>query len=70
MVALMTPRRQFGIVSYWIVDPDPAKPQLTVFELSDGKYQQVARVAGDEALRAGRPFPVTVIPSALVRAGR
>jgi len=61
---------QFGVVSYWIVDPDPGRPELTVFELRDGKYQQVARVAGDEAFRAGRPFPVTVTPSALVRAGR
>jgi len=61
---------QFGIVSYWIVDPDPGRPELTVFELRDGKYQQAARVAGDEAFRAGRPFPVTVIPAALVRAGR
>jgi Uma2 family endonuclease len=58
---------QFGIVSYWIVDPDPAKPQLTVFELRDGRYQQVT---GEEAFRAGRPFPVTVTPSALVRGGR
>ena len=61
---------QFGIVSYWIVDPDPAKPQLTVFELRDGRYQQVAQLAGEEAFRTERPFPVTVTPSALVRGGR
>jgi Uma2 family endonuclease len=61
---------QFGIVSYWIVDPDPAKPQLTVFELRDGRYQQVAQAAGEEALRAVRPFAVTVTPSALVQARR
>jgi Uma2 family endonuclease len=61
---------KFGVVSYWIVDPDPGRPELTVFELRDGTYQQAARVAGDEAFRAGRPFPVTVTPSALVRAGR
>ena len=30
----------------------------------------VARVAGDEAFEAARPFPVTVIPSALVRTTR
>ena len=48
---------QFGIVSYWIVDPDPAKPQLTVFELRDGRYQQVAQVAGEETFRAWAAVP-------------
>jgi Uma2 family endonuclease len=58
---------RFGISSYWIVDPDPDKPELTVFELRDGRYTQVAQVAGDEAFEAALPFPVTVTPSALVR---
>lgn len=62
--------QEFRIVSYWIIDPDPAKPQLTVFELRDGRYRQVAQVAGEEAFQAVRPFPVTVTPSALVQAGR
>jgi Uma2 family endonuclease len=61
---------QFGIVSYWIVEPDRDKPELIVFELRDGRYQEVARVAGDEAFRAVLPFPVTVTPSELVRVGR
>jgi Uma2 family endonuclease len=60
---------QFGIVSYWIVEPDRDKPELIVFELRDGRYQEVARVAGDEAFQAELPFPVTVTPSALVRIG-
>lgn len=42
------------------------KPSLTVFELNDGCYQQVAQVSGDEAYRAERPFVVEVTPSALV----
>ena len=58
---------KFGIVSYWIVEPDAAKPELIVFELRGGRYQEVARVAGDEAFEAALPFPVTVTPSALVR---
>jgi hypothetical protein len=41
-----------------------------VFELHDGRYQQVARVVGDDAFEAAQPFPVTVIPSALVRITR
>lgn len=61
---------QFGVPSYWIVEPDRDKPELTVFELHDGKYEQIAQVAGDTAFEAARPFPVTVTPSALVRAGR
>jgi Uma2 family endonuclease len=61
---------QFGIVSYWIVEPDRNKPELIVFELREGRYQEVARVGGDEAFRAVLPFPVTVTPSALVRISR
>jgi Uma2 family endonuclease len=61
---------RFGIVSYWIVSPDADKPELTVFELRGGRYEEVARVAGEEAFEAALPFPVTVAPSALVRAGR
>lgn len=37
---------QFGIVSYWIVEPDRDKPELTAFQLRDGRYEQVAQVAG------------------------
>jgi Uma2 family endonuclease len=61
---------QFGIVSYWIVEPDLEHPELIVLELRDGKYQQAARVAGDETFEATLPFPVTVTPSQLVRVGR
>jgi Uma2 family endonuclease len=61
---------QFGIPAYWIVEPDRDKPELIAFELSDGRYKQVARVAGEEAFEAARPFPVTVTPSVLVRTTR
>ena len=61
---------QFGIVSYWIVEPDRDKPELIVFELRDGRYQEVARVAGDEAFQAALPFAVMVTPSELVRVAR
>jgi Uma2 family endonuclease len=59
----------FGIPSYWIVEPDRERPRLIVFELRDGKYEQVAEVTGDERFRAERPFPVTIRPAALVRTG-
>jgi len=58
---------QFGILSYWIVEPGPDKPELIVFELRDGAYEQVAQVTGDEAFEATLPFAVTVTPSQLVR---
>ena len=33
----------------------------------DGAYRQVAKVVGDAAFATALPFPVTVVPSALVR---
>ena len=49
------------------MDPARAKPSLTVFELADGAYREVACVAGDEAWTAAQPFPVRVVPAHLVR---
>ena len=57
---------QFGMPAFWVMDLRVTMPSLTVFELVDGRYQQTARVNGDEPRRALRPFPVEVIPSALV----
>jgi len=57
---------RFGIESYWIVVPDLDRPELIVFELRDGRYEQVAHVTGDEPFRAERPFTVEVVPSLLV----
>jgi Uma2 family endonuclease len=56
----------FGVASYWIVVPDLQRPEVTVFELSGGRYEQAGYVAGDEALRAVRPFPAEVVPARLV----
>ncbi len=56
----------FGVASYWIVVPAKARPELIVFELMDGKYEQVAHVTGDEGLRLERPFQVEVVPARLV----
>ena len=41
-----------------------------MFELRGGRYEEAAYVTGDEAFTATLPFGVTVIPAALVRAGR
>jgi Uma2 family endonuclease len=59
----------FGIPAYWIVEPDRDRPELTVFELRSGAYEQAAHVTGDEEYPAVIPFPVTIVPSRLVTLG-
>jgi Uma2 family endonuclease len=56
----------FGVGSYWVVVPDPDNPELIVFELRAGRYEEAARVSGDELFAAVRPFRVEVIPARLV----
>lgn len=58
---------RLGMPSYWLVDPNPGQPSLTVFELAGGDYKQIAHVTGGQAWTATRPFPVQVIPADLVR---
>jgi Uma2 family endonuclease len=52
-----------GVPSYWLVDPDELS--ITVLELEDGVYDEVARATGDEECSVERPFPLTVVPSRL-----
>jgi len=59
----------FSIPAYWIIEPHRNRPELTVFELCSGAYEQAAHVIGDEEYRAVVPFPVTIVPSKLVTAG-
>jgi Uma2 family endonuclease len=54
-----------GVPSYWVVDPD--EPSLTVLELAGGAYREAARVTGEEAYVAPKPFPLRVVPADLVR---
>jgi len=55
---------QAGVASYWVVDP--SEPRLYGWELQDGAFVQVADVAADDAWTAEAPFPLTVVPSALL----
>jgi Uma2 family endonuclease len=55
-----------GVPSYWLLDP--AEPgHLTAFELgSDGRYVEVADIAGDAVFHAEQPFAVTMVPARLL----
>ena len=50
---------RLGVVSYWVIDP--LELELTVFELHDGRYTEVARVAGAEPFEAVQPYPVRIV---------
>jgi Uma2 family endonuclease len=57
---------QFGVPSYWIVNPDRDNPELMVFELGDSGYEQIAHVTGDSSFPAQKPFEVEIVPARLV----
>ncbi len=58
-----TAYQRFGVPSYWIVDPDPARPEVTVFELRDGAYVTVTVTSAPLTIES--PFPVTFNPAQL-----
>src|SRR5215469_5996513 len=56
---------RFGVQSYWILDPDVARPELTVFELHDGRYALDA--VSTQPVTLDRPFSVTIDLAQLTR---
>ncbi|MDP9183421.1 MAG: Uma2 family endonuclease [Actinomycetota bacterium] len=52
-----------GVPSYWLVDPD--EPSVTVLELRDGTYVEVARAVGEQECRVEHPYPLTIVPAQL-----
>jgi Uma2 family endonuclease len=56
---------KFGVPSYWIVNPGPERPELTVFELRDGQYALEAKTT--QTITVDRPFRVTITPEQLTR---
>jgi Uma2 family endonuclease len=56
---------KFGVPAYWVVDPEPTRPELTVFELRDGGYALEA--TSTRPLTVAYPFTVTVTPADLTK---
>jgi Uma2 family endonuclease len=52
------------VPSYWLVDPDG--PSVTVLELQQGAYVEVARADGRAACEVERPFPLAMVPQDLL----
>lgn len=50
-----------GVPSYWLVDP--AGPAITVLELVDGRYQQVAQASAQETIDVAAPAPMRLTPA-------
>ncbi len=56
---------ELGCPSYWTIEPQRG-PELTVWTLRDGNYEEEAVVTGAESWTASAPFPVTVVPADLL----
>ena len=54
-----------GVPSYWLVDP--RAPSIIVLEMVNGRYVTVGEATGEESLTVEKPFPLTVVPAALIR---
>jgi Uma2 family endonuclease len=57
--------QKFGVPSYWIVDPEPRRPELTVFELRDSGY--LLEATSTQPLTVSHPFTVSITPAHLTR---
>jgi Uma2 family endonuclease len=54
-----------GCASYWVVDPDV--PSVAAWQLVNGGYVEAANARGGEEFAVTEPFPVTLVPTSLVR---
>jgi Uma2 family endonuclease len=57
---------KFGVPSYWILDPDRDRPELTVFELGPEGFEETGCFRGATPFRTQRPFDVEIVPAELV----
>jgi Uma2 family endonuclease len=56
---------RFGVPSYWILNPDPPQPELTVFELRDDGYAAAAKPSAP--FTTDRPFAASIDLTDLTR---
>ena len=59
---------EFGIPSYWILVTDPDEPSLTAYALTRNGYPEVGRAVGEQRFATATPFPVEIVPAALITA--
>jgi Uma2 family endonuclease len=56
-----------GVAAYWIVEPDPDRPSIEMFERTEaGRLVAAGAAVGDAAAHSTVPFAVEIVPSALV----
>lgn len=56
---------EHGVASYWLADP--SVPSITILELRQGRYVQVATATGDETVAVDAPAHLTLNPAVLAR---
>jgi Uma2 family endonuclease len=61
----LTLYQEYGVASYWLVDP--SQPSITVLELVEGRYTQIAMATGDQTIEVTTPFPIALNPAELAR---
>ena len=60
---------QAGAPHYWIVDHEAPSIEALALDPGTGDYRTTATATGDTPLTVTAPFPVSVVPSDLVRKG-
>ncbi|RAY15248.1 Uma2 family endonuclease [Actinomadura craniellae] len=60
---------EFGIPSYWIINPSAEKPGLLEMRLDDGGYRESAQVFGQDVFETDVPFPIAIVPHWLIAPG-
>jgi hypothetical protein len=53
---------RIGVPSYWVVRLRGDEPEIYIFELTDGRYAQQARLGGGESLWVTEPFKIELSP--------